>query len=74
MATEKIQSRIQLKYDTLENWEKAINFAPKEGEICIYSDIPALKVGDGETLINDLPYLGDELITEEEIRGLFNAE
>jgi hypothetical protein len=89
MATEKIQSRIQLKYDTLENWEKATNFVPKKGEICVYTDYelpygesnemlhinePAFKVGDGETLINNLPYLGDELITEEEIRGLFSVE
>lgn len=72
MATEKIKSRIQLKYDTLENWEKATNFIPKKGEICIYSDVPALKVGDDETLINDLPFIGDELISEEEIRSLFN--
>ena len=74
MSAEKIKSRVQLKYDTLENWNKATNFIPYEGEICIYSDIPSLKVGDGETKINDLPFLGDELITEDEIRNLFNAE
>lgn len=73
MATEKIKSRIQLKYDTLENWNKATNFIPYEGEICVYSDIPSLKVGDGETKINDLPFMGDELITEKEIRSLFKT-
>lgn len=73
MATEKIKSRIQLKYDTLENWNKATNFIPYEGEICVYSDIPSLKVGDGETKINDLPFMGDELITENEIRSLFKT-
>ena len=72
MSTKTVKSRIQLKYDTLDNWEKAINFIPKKGEICIYSDIPSLKVGDGETYINDLPFIEDELITEEEIRDLFN--
>ena len=89
MPTEKIKSRIQLKYDTFNNWKLATNFIPKKGEICVYTDYelpygennemlhinePTFKVGDGETLVNKLPYLGDELITEEEIKGLFNAE
>jgi hypothetical protein len=72
VATKNIKSRIQLKYDTLENWEKAKNFIPYEGEICIYSDILSLKIGDGETKIKDLPFATNELISEEEIRSLFN--
>ena len=71
MATEKIKSRIQLKYDTFENWEKATNFVPKKGEICIYSDILALKAGDGETLVKDLPYLVSDNI---DISTITNAE
>lgn len=69
---EKIKSRIQLKYDTSNNWKLATNFIPMKGEICIYSDIPALKIGDGETKINNLPFMGDELISEAEIRSLFD--
>lgn len=72
MDTKNIKSRIQLKYDTLENWKKAKNFIPYKGEICIYSDGPQMKIGDGETKINDLPFVINELISEEEIRSLFN--
>lgn len=70
MATEKIKARIQLKYDTLDNWNKAENFIPKKGEICFYSDIYNFKIGDGETLIANLPFVGDEEISIEEIKQL----
>lgn len=50
-----------LKRDTTENWLKAKNFIPKEGEIIVYDDIfPAgIKIGDGETKLNDLPFIGE---------------
>ena len=82
MATEKIQSRIQLKYDTLENWEKATNFIPKAGEICVYSNktqledgsyIPSIKVGDGTSYVNELEFVGDEYISDEEIEGIVGS-
>ena len=37
MATSTIKTRIQLKNDTEENWNKAINFVPSKGEVIIYS-------------------------------------
>ena len=82
-----INSRIKLKSDITENWNKAVNFSPSLGEMCIYLDAepiysidgetiedyrPRFKIGDGETRIADLPFVGDELITDEEIRNLFN--
>lgn len=82
-----INSRIKLKSDITENWNKAVNFSPSRGEMCIYLDAepiysidgetiedyrPKIKIGDGETRIADLPFVGDELITDEEIRNLFN--
>lgn len=53
--------RIIHKHDTEENWLKAINFIPKQGELIIYDtdDIhtqPRFKIGDGETLVSDLPF------------------
>ena len=38
MATEnaKHNTRIQLKHDTETNWNKAVNFIPKAGEMIIY--------------------------------------
>lgn len=82
-----INSRIKLKSDISENWDKAVNFSPSLGEMCIYLDAepiysvdgetikdyrPKIKIGDGQTKIADLPFVGDELITNEEIRSLFN--
>lgn len=64
-----IKSRIQLKNDTEENWNKAINFIPKKGELIIYNAesgenindkarlFPRLKVGDGTTPVIDLPFI-----------------
>lgn len=55
-------TRIQLKNDTEENWNKAINFIPLDGEVIIY-DIdeshakPRIKVGDGKTNVANLPFV-----------------
>ena len=63
MATEKtISARMQMKTDTALNWSKAINFIPKKGEIIIYeadSDYgyERMKIGDGSTKVNDLPFV-----------------
>lgn len=60
MSTEKIlNTRYQLKIDTTENWNKAINFIPKKGEPIIYKDdnsLPRIKIGDGITKVIDLPF------------------
>lgn len=63
MANDKvIKTRIQLKNDTETNWNKAINFIPKQGEIIIYSaddshPYSRLKVGDGATTVTSLPFV-----------------
>lgn len=62
MATERIKTRIQMKTDTPENWATKIDFIPMRGEIIIYlgeeeGAIPSIKVGDGETLVEDLPFI-----------------
>ena len=78
MANEKVfQSRIQLKHDIEENWLKAINFVPKEGEIVIYDSdssnpTPRFKIGDGVTVIGSLPFVAaqaDWNITDESNSG-----
>ena len=68
MATNTIKTRIQLKNDTEANWNKAINFVPREGEVIIYSTddthpFSRLKVGDGNTTIINLPFVGADKIT-----------
>lgn len=62
MAKETIKARIQLKNDTEENWNKAINFVPLQGEIIIYSadnshPFSRIKVGDGITTVTKLPFV-----------------
>ena len=67
MATEKnISSRIIHKHDIEANWNKATNFTPKQGELIIYDidathDYERLKIGDGVTLVSDLPFVDDHL-------------
>lgn len=61
MAEKSLNTRIQNKCDTTANWEKAINFVPKKGEIIVYSDgggtgIPKMKVGDGSTKVGSLKF------------------
>ena len=68
-----IYGHIKNKHDLEVNWLKAVNFTPKDGELIVYeaetaSDPlpegrttrytkPRLKVGDGKTNVNDLPFV-----------------
>lgn len=46
-----------MKNATAADWKKAVNFSPLKGEMIIYNDNPPrLKVGDGTTNVNDLPF------------------
>lgn len=68
MATNTIKTRIQLKNDTEENWNKAANFIPKVGEVIIYSADDAhpfsrLKVGNGSDAISSLVFIDAGTIT-----------
>jgi len=51
---------VVIKRDTEENWNKAKNYKPPFGTIILYESstgVSKLKIGDGETLVNDLPDL-----------------
>ena len=77
-----IKTRVLLKSDTVENWDKAANsFIPKLGEVCIFLDrillddgsyIPGIKVGDGLSYINELEFINDNYISNEDIDELLN--
>lgn len=66
MSEQIFNTRIVHKHDTEANWNKAVNFIPKQGEIIVY-DIDStytyerFKIGDGETLVNSLPFVDDAL-------------
>ncbi len=62
MATKTFKGRIQNKHDTEANWNAAVNFKPLAGELIIYDEdnthsTPRFKVGDGSTLVSDLPFV-----------------
>ena len=55
------------KHDVETNWLKAVNFKPMPGEIIVYDkdeqhDFVRTKIGDGETYINDLPFVNNAII------------
>lgn len=63
-----IKEQTLIKKDTSTNWSKAKNFIPKENEIIIYTDFNDMKIGDGKTKINDLPFITNtEYFVEEDI-------
>lgn len=63
MSTKQLNTRIQHKYDTHENFGKA-TFKPLKGELVIYEpnegqsekEAPMFKVGDGIHTIKELPF------------------
>ena len=73
----KLETRIQLKRDTTENWNNAQGFIPKLGEIIIYTDyetiteeiagktieldVPNIKIGTGNGYVQDLPFVDEKL-------------
>ena len=66
-----LKTRVQLKHDIEENWLKATNFTPLNGEAIIYDadaahDYPRAKIGDGVTNVNELPWFVGEAIDLEE--------
>ena len=74
-----LKTRIINKHETQENWEKATNFIPLEGEVIIYDPDnnhkkPRIKIGDGilnpetgiieGTNVNDLPFITDSNLSD----------
>lgn len=57
-----MKARVQHKHDIEANWLKATNFTPLASEIIVYDsdenyDYPRIKIGDGKTNINSLPFV-----------------
>ena len=68
MAEKIMKTRIIHKHDTEENWNKATNFIPKQGEIIVYDvdathDYARFKIGDGVTNVNSLLFTAPEVLT-----------
>ncbi len=63
MTEKNFNARFKQKHDIEANWAKA-TFAPLAGEFIVYdvdenNSTPRIKIGDGETQINDLPFVGN---------------
>ena len=72
-----LNTRIQHKHDTEINWSKATGFIPKQGELIVYDiddnyDYERIKIGDGITNVNSLPF-ANEIITDAEIDEICGA-
>lgn len=65
MSEQIFNTRIVHKHDTEANWNKAINFIPKAGELIIYDPdenyvYSRIKIGDGVTIVTNLPFIKAE--------------
>lgn len=74
-----LNARIITKHDIESNWQKALTFIPKLGEIIIYetpekitpnqydwTSIPRLKIGNGKENINEIPFITDACVLKRE--------
>lgn len=59
MSEKILNTRIIQKHDTSENWAKATNFIPKNGEIIVYEDLNKIKIGNGIDVVEDLSFIYD---------------
>lgn len=78
MTDKVFNGRIIHKNDIEENWEKAINFIPKKSELIIYNPDNThtqarVKVGDGVTKVNDLPFIIDDVKPVTTVNGKTGA-
>lgn len=57
MSEKTLKTRIQNKRGTSTEWAAATNFTPLAGEICFYSDLNKIKIGDGTKKIDALDFV-----------------
>lgn len=75
MAEKTLKTRIIHKHDIESNWSKATGFVPKQGELIVYDkdsnyNYERVKVGDGATNVNNLPFIDDNKVDKEVGKGL----
>lgn len=71
MANNTLKTRIILNNKTQNEWDTTYaSHVPLKGEVCIYSDLRKIKIGDGTNTISDLVFAN---LTPEEIQSLISA-
>ena len=87
MSEKTIKTRIIHKHAIESNWAKAINFVPKQGELIVYddryinnngdevivADAVRYKIGDGTTLVNNLPFIGGSAVKSDTVTLLSSS-
>jgi len=79
MIQKTVMGRVVPIHDTQSNWESVTDFIPKIGESVIYDiddehNYERIKIGDGVTNINDLPFFEDTIKDKIVIEALANAK
>ena len=77
MSSKEIKTIIIHKHDIEENWIKAVNFTPHKGEIVVYDaderhNSVRIKVGDGVSNINSLPFTVNHFNVKGVISGQYD--
>ena len=72
MSKDTVHARIRLKNDTEANWNKS-KFIPLKGEPIIYladsvHPFSRLKIGDGITLVTELPFINADSTDSADIK------
>lgn len=72
MAENTLKTRIVLNNKTSSEWASTDNSSkvPLKGEVCIYSDLNKIKIGNGTSTITDLTFAN---LTPEEVQSLIQA-
>lgn len=65
-----VKTRIIQKHDSSANWAKATTFVPLKGEIIIYDDWKKIKIGDGATKVNDLPFTNADAVKQVKLNNV----
>lgn len=76
MSEKTYNTRIIHKHDIEENWNKAVNFIPKVGELIVYDadenySYSRVKMGDGINFVIDLPFIGEEKANKDEATFIY---
>lgn len=69
-----IKEQTLIKKDTSINWSKAKNFIPKENEIILYTDFNKMKIGNGKTKVNELPFIDNNEYNVEDDTLVINTK
>lgn len=77
MAVKTMQTRIQQKSDTEQNWNNS-NLVPLSGELIIYlpdenHTASRLKIGDGITVVTNLPFVDASVIDNVDFNNITAA-